>query len=415
MSRRSTAALALLAAAMAGGPGSAAHAVAAEIPPVALTATEVTMTADDDGHGKATVTAINLGPEPVDLTLALPDRGGCLIEPKTATLPDRQQTDVDFEVTGCQLGNGDAVEVTVTVPGHTWNVAAKVEDKADPPWNRMVWFVWALVAALVLALLVYARWDDADGQPDAKTPAPSAAPTVGGTSAAAAKVPGKRRPNKKRAKKKDKRVLLTPLPGLGEEYDFTKSWASNATIIAGAFAAVFGASDVLKAILGKEDTAIIGLLAVSAAVALGLTAAGPLAVATVKSGGHVTPAGLLAAAVITLTATGGQLGVIVETAARLELGLVDEVAALLGVLGAALPLAYAWTSLSRSLSEGIKPKTAAESTTVKRRKTKTEAKKLTQNPETIAFIDEHYPDDDELVLLTSFGDTPLRRRRSPIL
>src|SRR6185437_13191152 len=111
------------------------------------------------------------------------------------------------------------------------------------------------------------------------------------------------------------------LPGLGNDYDISKSWATTATLIASAFAGIFGSTDVLKDVLGKDDASITALVGVSAAIALGFVTAAPLILGALKNDkGEVIVAGLLAGALLTLAGTGGQLLVLVRVGHQLDLG-----------------------------------------------------------------------------------------------
>ncbi len=341
----------------------------------ALLTDEIALTVGDDGRATGKAQLVNLTAGLVDLKVAVSDEDkSCTVSPESARLAAGRQTDVGLTLTGCGLGDGGSRTLDLTAGTQSWEVVAVAADPPQPPWDRLNWFWIAAVLALVLVLCVYLSWDG----------------------------------------RRAKRTLKTELPGLGSDYDFAKSWASNATIVAGAFAAVFGATDVLEAVLGKEDAAIVGLLAVSAGLAVGLIAAGPLLIATFKTKGQVTPFGLLAGAFVTLTATGGQFGVLAHTAWRLDLGWVDELSLGLGICGTLLLLAYSWRSLSDSLTEGlVKPKTEAAAVAAPV-KTKAEAADLAAAGKSAEeLVEELYPDTGGYVLMTSRGDEP--RRRSAVL
>jgi hypothetical protein len=292
-----------------------------------LVTDKLTVTVDDESTASGTLTFLNTTDRPVKLTFVPPSSpAGCAIAPVASELPAGRQQEVQVTLTGCHPEDGDGLKLAIASPGQSWNITAAVSAPGKPDWNRMQWFPISGALAAIVTIIVFIFWNVA--RPKSKA--------EGGKPPAAAK-----------------RGLGTPLPGLGGKYDFSKSWASNVTIISGAFAAVFGSSEVVKAILGKEDKSVLAVVVVAAAVAVGLVAAGPLIVLATRSGKYPSAGGLLLAAVFTLAGAGGQLGVLVQTGANLELGLVDEVVPFLGGLGTVLLLVYGFRSLNQALSDGL--------------------------------------------------------------
>lgn len=285
----------------------------------------------EDSIATGTLTFLNTSSGSLTLRLDGPTASGCTVEPATSELAGARQHEVEVTLTGCHPDDGSGFTLQASIPGQTWDIVATVAPGADPDWDRMIWFVIAAIIAALVAVIVFSRWDGADG---------SVTNEARATAAAAGKpIPG--------------RSLRTPLPGLGSKYDFSKSWASNVTIISGAFAAVFGSSEVLKALLGAEDESVLAVVVVAAAIAIGLVTAGPLIVLATRAGKHPSAGGLLLGAVFTLGAAGGQLGVLVETGSSLDLGRVDEAVLVLGVLGGLLLLVYAFRSLLTALTDGF--------------------------------------------------------------
>lgn len=294
----------------------------------------VTLALADTGDGTGTLTTTNLTDKPVTLAIAVKSPPqGCTISPTQDAVPAAQQHDTKLTLTGCNLTAGGAIGIEVTpAAGQRLTVQGKVEAKPSPDWSIMSdSFGWAtLASALVCAL---ALWFAPKGPRGTR--------------------------------------YRWALPGLGNDYDFSKSWATTATLVTSAFAGVFGSTDILKDVLGTEDASLNALVGVSAAIALGLVAAGPLAVGALKifSKGEVTTAGLLGGAFLTLAGTGGQFFVLVRVGRNLDLGSflgmhTTTVVLWLGIAGGALLALYAWQSLRLAMKEGaVAPKKA--STTVR--------------------------------------------------
>jgi hypothetical protein len=236
-------------------------------------------------------------------------------------LPPAVQKTVSLTLTGCHLKSGDGLRLLVSAQGQAAvEVPGSVAPSAKPQWDWLALsFGLAALAALVLVVLVGGTWSL--GQ-------------AGHT-------------------------LRTPLPGLTSDYDFSKSWASNATVISAAFAGVFGASDVLKAIVGDKDDAIQAVVLVAAAVATALVVSGTLVVLATRSGKTVTSGGLMGAALVTTAGTGGQLGVLLLVAEDIELGRFRWPALVLGTAGAVLLGTYVYRSLKESLTSGLVAPTPA--------------------------------------------------------
>ncbi len=143
---------------------------------------------------------------------------------------------------------------------------------------------------------------------------------------------------------------------VGAKWTLKDSWASNVTVIAAAFAGVFGSSTVVKALLGKEGQNLLGLTTVSAALAVGAVGAAPLLLAVFKVDDDVTPAGLLIGAAVTMGATGGELAIICLGVRSAPLGgLLQHVLWLAGLIGGGTVLAcYAAKNMADTLTSGLR-------------------------------------------------------------
>lgn len=330
---------------------------------VALTSTKPQLTVVDDASATTTLTFVNVGTDSPKVTVTAAD---CLTSLEPATLVASVQTEVKVTLTGCHVNTGDAVDLTVKAADATWTITASAGSGDRPPWDRLwVSFLVGLVVALALVLLTFLRWNG-----EAATWSWQEAfkhnPFAG----------------------ERKKLWREPLPGLGHKYDVTKSWASNITIVTSVFAGVFGSSAVVKTIIGKDPDSVLAVAVVAAAIAAGLVAIAPIVIGATNTAGDgdggggggdrrrfeaarkrpepepesqapdpprtrfTSVYGLLFAAVVTLTATIGQLGVLVSTAANLELGPVDELMPIIGVLAVVLLVVYAYRSLIVALTVG---------------------------------------------------------------
>ncbi len=137
----------------------------------------------------------------------------------------------------------------------------------------------------------------------------------------------------------------------GDDWNFSDSWASNATIGASALAAVFGSSDVVTAV-GGEDATVAPLIVVASALALAAVTSAPLVVKVCTTGSKIWSVGIAVAAAITLWAAMFEGLVILRLAATLSLGGIEASATWLGIVLGALLAAYAWRSLHAIFAVG---------------------------------------------------------------
>jgi hypothetical protein len=79
------------------------------------------------------------------------------------------------------------------------------------------------------------------------------------------------------------------IPDLEAGWSLTESWASNLSVLATAFAALFGGSAILESVLGDEPELAVARVLIAGAVATLLVALAPLVLAAV--GKSSTPSG----------------------------------------------------------------------------------------------------------------------------
>jgi hypothetical protein len=109
------------------------------------------------------------------------------------------------------------------------------------------------------------------------------------------------------------------LPSLGADWKFSDSWASNVTILSGAFAAIIGSGSVVEALVGAEDKDVIAVALVASVVSAAFVGAAPLLLKIVGPADQVTCCGLTLASVATVTGALGQLTVLALLALKLDL------------------------------------------------------------------------------------------------
>ncbi|MFA5885070.1 MAG: hypothetical protein WDA60_14560 [Acidimicrobiia bacterium] len=151
----------------------------------------------------------------------------------------------------------------------------------------------------------------------------------------------------------------TNLDGLTTGWSFKDNWVSNVTVGAAAVAAILAATDVLNAVLGKDEaTAVVGLVTVVAAITLVLVLLGPLVlkafgddVNTPTIGGTVVAAGVVLAGtffqIAALTAQGATL--VEDDWTRLAI-------AAGGIVIAVVVMLYAARSVPQIIDDATTPK-----------------------------------------------------------
>ena len=250
---------------------------------------------------------------------------------------------ITANATGCSLtvGGGSALEleparqteVTVGIPqscpvsnsfkfyidsagAAPIRVEAAASSAAKPYWSPLWSFLGALFVALIVVAVTYVRW-------------PGTQPAT-------------------------EKGLDQPLKGLESSWSFKESWATNATAASGLFIGVLGSSEFLKAVLGPEAEAAIGVATVVGLIATSLVGvAGVLVLALRgKDSSETTVGGLLAGTVVALGAAGGQIWAITIELDSVNLGVIDSGKYVVAVLASMLLALYAFTSIRGLLKQG---------------------------------------------------------------
>jgi uncharacterized membrane protein len=197
--------------------------------------------------------------------------------------------------------------------------AAQGTDAAAAPveWSPLLAFVYAVVVALFVVLVIYAIWSVRSNASE--------------------------------------RGPLTSLKGLDASWSFSDSWLSNVTAASGLLVAVAGSSDFLKSVLGDKADAVVGVATVAGLIVTGLVgAAGVLVLAVRKpEATEVSIGGLVLGTAVALGAAGGQVWALLWLLDAVDLGAAGHWI-LLGaaVFATLLLLVYACTSIIGFLTHG---------------------------------------------------------------
>lgn len=284
---------------------------------VVLVSDQVSLDSHNDGSTGLKVSLINLTGQQLRLSASpVGASEGCRIEPEQTVLKPSRQTEIKMVAKGCELSGKQDFPLQVRAGGTTFPVTASRAEPSHPNWTILWAFPAALAVALITAAVSYRAW---------------------------------------LYKETEKKAfdMGRKLRYLTDSWKFTDSWASNVTVFAAAFSALFGTSEALTA-LGDDNKEVLALITVAAAIAVGVASAAPLLVQALREDGVVTTGGVLAGAVVTLAATGGQLAVIVIAAQDLNLGGSQDIwLPTVGVLAGALLVYYADRSLRQNLTMGV--------------------------------------------------------------
>ncbi|GIG56092.1 hypothetical protein Lfu02_04640 [Longispora fulva] len=251
----------------------------------------------------------------------------CTLPAATYTVPPRTERTLKIRMDGkdCKLAG---VELSLQIGGHKTTVTVPqpgtVASTAKPPWELLNNFWIGLGVGAAGVLLGYVFWH---GNP------------------------------------------LRPMPGLANaKWDFKESWATNTTVITALFTGIFGTTGVLEAILGAKPPSTFSVIIVASAIAVGAVGAAPILLNTLRRRVPPTPGktgdaplqptaiGLMLSAFVTISATAGQLAVLVFAARTLELGgPVKNWILGLGFAGWALLVGYTGVTLVNNLTAGASP------------------------------------------------------------
>jgi uncharacterized membrane protein len=268
------------------------------------------------GASSASVLLTNLTDAAVRITAnatgcSLSVGGGSALE-----LEPARQTEVTVGIPeSCAVASSFKFEIDPagTVPVQVEAVASSA---AKPYWSPLWSFLVALLVALIVVAVTYVLW-------------PGTEPAT-------------------------KKGLTQPLKGLESSWSFKESWATNATAASGLFIGVIGSSGFLKAVLGPEAEAAIGVATVAGLIATSLVGAAGVLVLALRGtdAAETTVGGLLAGTVVALGAAGGQIWAITIELESVNLGVVNWGKYVVAVLASLLLALYAFTSIRGLLKQG---------------------------------------------------------------
>ena len=300
----------------------AAASAMAQSVPVTVDSKAVDLAKGDKGGYTASVGLTNLTTKPIAVT-AKPAKTepGCQLGLDPVLLPTSEHTDVTVKIpAACTVDEkkGISFAVSSTTPGVSLpliTAAPKPEATPKPEWHALRAFPIALAAALGLAWFAFFFW----------------------------------RSSRRRTK------FSSPLKGLPDTWKFSDSWVTNITALGGLLVGLFGTSDVVKALTGKDAESSFALATVGAAAAAVLVGAAPVLLLATKTkvGGYFTAGGLLAASAITVAAAAGEIYVVWRSSTHLDLGGAEDLTWILALAIGILLGVYAVRSILAELDQGI--------------------------------------------------------------
>lgn len=276
--------------------------------------------AEADGTATAEVAVVNTSRRPVTLpsTVALGD--SCEASIGEPTVPALQSSTVELAFDASCFGEATTLKADLDGPGPLPSVTIKRPSEAD--WSPIgVAALLSLVAALVVGWYAHAQVSAVDRARKERDAVP-------GKAEATARE--RRRSYEQVKHLVDQRVARLPSPysgplpwrpfpepatfglrseveGLEAGWSFKDSWASNLTVATAAFAALFSSTDSLKALLGEEPEAALGVMTVSGLVgAVVIAVASTVAKLVGPSTSKVTAGGLVVSTALVVLAAGLQ-------------------------------------------------------------------------------------------------------------
>jgi uncharacterized membrane protein len=269
-------------------------------------------TADSGWTVDVGLTNVSVGDVVVSAAPKVKGVKGCVLVPKPSTVPAAQHAKITVTIpSACEVKDGFDFQIAATQGRATQAAltinAAKPGPRA-PNWGALVSFPIAFVVLIVMFVATFAmtKWKPTD-----------------------------------------------QLAHLEPKWSFTDSWVNTVTVAAGLLTGIFGSSGVVKALLGKDADDAVALATVGAAIAAAIIAASPLVVTVFKKGGNVTIAGFFLAASLTLTGAFGELWVVGQAGAKLDLGGFQDNVILAVVAAMLLLAAYAVRSLHEIVTTGL--------------------------------------------------------------
>lgn len=276
---------------------------------VSIASTEVALSPEEGGGGSAAVSLTNLTNDDIVVTgvPASPRRGCVVTFDNDAKLQPARTTGLKATFSAACGELKASFPFTIAAGAQEFDVVAAQADTEHLDTGPLVWFVYALVASLIVCVAVLAWWLSGQG-----------------------------------------RDPLLALKSLDQNWSPSDSWLTNATVIGALLSGVFGSEDVVQAILGRELDGEVAAATVGGAISLALIAAAGIVVLACRrwDDGFLTPLGVTLGSVLAFGAAGGQLGVVYETAEGLDLGALNGFwLVALFVLTLLLLALYAITSL----------------------------------------------------------------------
>lgn len=337
---------------------------------VLIDGTSVSAT-EADGTATAEVAVVNTSRRAVTLpsTVALGDT--CDASIPEPTVPALQSSTVVLEFDASCFGEATTLKADLDGTGPLPPVTIKKATGDGGDWRPLgIGVLLSLVAALVVGWYAHAQVGAADKARKERSSLP-------GSAEATARE--RRRSYEQVKHLVDRRVAQLPPPhggplawkafpepatfGLGSEvegleagWSFKDSWASNLTVATAAFAALFSSTDSVKALLGEEPEAALGVMTVSGLIgAVVIAVASTVAKLVGPSTSKVTAGGLVISTALVVLAAALQT----FTVGLTTLGLVDggwlDVMVLLGTIAvAALLVVYAGATTRSTLMAGAR-------------------------------------------------------------
>jgi hypothetical protein len=263
-----------------------------------------------------TIGLTNLTSEAIKLHVTPPQNAGdgCRVTPEVLSLRKAEHQEFPLSISdGCSFGKQGftvKLETERVTPAQSVAVTAVEKPTPSPNWHALWVFVWLLILLLVI-------------------------PAVGIC--------------------KGFRFLGKSLEYLDATWSFGDSWVTNITAAGGLLTGIFGSTEVVTALLGKDAKSSVALATVGAAIALALIAMGPLVLGATKSKDNKfnTVGGLLAASVVTLMGAFGELWVLLRSGEELSLGGWEDRIVIVAILAGLLLLAYAVRSVIATIDDGL--------------------------------------------------------------
>lgn len=275
-----------------------------------------------------TIGLTNLTTESIKLHVTPPQNAGdgCRVEPEDLSLRKAEHQEFPLSISdGCSFGKqGFTVKLETAHVTPAQSVAVTAVEKPTPPpnWHALWIFVWLLILLLVILAVGLCKGFG---------------------------------------------FLGKPLKYLDATWSFSDSLVTNITAAGGLLTGIFGSTDVVTALLGKDAESSVALATVGAAIALAFIAAGPLVLGATKSKDNKfnTVGGLLAASVVTLIGAVGELWVLLRSGEELSLGGWEDRIVIVAILAAALLLVYSVRSVIATIDDGLhNPPTPPQSDTI---------------------------------------------------